>query len=200
MRSIDNILTDEQLAEQLKEGKTRALDKLYKRYAQQLYAFCGNMTRSKDPEDVVHDVFMRVIEASDTFNPKRASFRTWIFRIARNRCIDLVRREKNMTTISLEKNVRQNEHEGAATLKDTIADDRENVERVLTRTSEIQAVRECISTLKHEEERQAIMLYYITGKVYREIGEMLGKSTSMVKNYVKAAQEKVKRCLERKGI
>lgn len=194
------MLTDEQLVEQLKKGKTRALDKLYKRYAQPLYAFCANMTRSKDPEDVVHDVFMRVIEAISTFNPQRASFRTWIFRIARNRCIDLVRREKNITMISLEKKARQNDHEGGATLKDTIADDRENVEQSLTRVSEIEAVRKCISELKHPEERQAIVLYYIVGKVYREIGEMLSKSTSMAKNYVKSAQEKVKRCLERKGM
>ena len=193
------MLTDEQLLEQVKKGKTRALDELYRRYAKLLYAFCANMTRSKDPEDIVHDVFMRVLERIDNFNPQKALFRTWIFRITRNRCIDLTRREKNIAMISLEKNARQNANEGGATLKDTIADGRENVERVLTRVSEIEAVRECISELKHEEERQAIVLYYIVGKVYREIGEVLDKSTSMAKNYVKSAQEKVKRCLERKG-
>jgi RNA polymerase sigma-70 factor (ECF subfamily) len=193
------MLTDEQLVEQVKKGKTRALDELYRRYAKPLYAFCANMTRSKDPEDIVHDVFMRVLERIDNFNPQKALFRTWIFRITRNRCIDLTRREKNIAMISLEKNARQNANEGGATLKDTIADGRENVERVLTRVSEIEAVRECINELKHEEERQAIVLYYIVGKVYREIGETLGKSTSMAKNYVKSAQEKVKCCLERKG-
>jgi RNA polymerase sigma-70 factor (ECF subfamily) len=193
------MLTDEQLVEQLQKGKTRALDELYRRYARPLYAFCANITHSKDPEDVVHDVFMRVIEAVERFNPQKASFRTWLFRIARNRCIDIVRREKNVKIISLEKKTQPNNPGTGATLKDTLADDRENVEQALTRVSEIEAVRECISELRHEEEREAIVLYYITGKVYREIGEMLGKSTSMAKNYVNSAQEKVKRCLERKG-
>lgn len=194
------MVTDEQLVEQLKKGKTRALDKLYRRYAKSLYAFCANITRSKDPEDVVHDVFTRVIEAIENFNPEKASFRTWLFRIARNRCIDLARREKNIKFISLEQKTHHNDNEGGTSLKDVIADDRETVERSLARVSEITAVRECINALKHEEERQAIMLYYIVGKVYREIGEILGKSTSMAKNYVKSAQDKVKRCLERKGI
>ena len=84
------------------------------------------MTRSNDPEDVVHDVFMRVVEAVDNFNPQKASFRTWIFRIARNRCIDLIRREEKITLIPLEKPLRQNTSERGATLKDTLADDQEN--------------------------------------------------------------------------
>lgn len=192
-------MTDEQLVEQLKKGKTRALDELYKRYAKPLYAFCANITRSKDPEDVVHDVFTRVIEHVDTFNPQKATFRTWIYRIARHRCIDLVRRDKQVSMIPLERKTGKNEHEGRVTLKDIIPDDRENVERSLTRASEIEAVRDCINKLNHKEEREAIVLYYLVGKVYREIGEMLKKSTSMAKNYVSAAQEKVKRCLERKG-
>jgi RNA polymerase sigma-70 factor (ECF subfamily) len=85
-------LTDEQLVEQLQQGQTDALDELYKRYARKLYAFCYNATRSQNPqesEDLVQDVFVRVIKAAHTFNPKKASFRTWMFRIARNRCIDV---------------------------------------------------------------------------------------------------------------
>ncbi len=64
-------LTDEQLMERLQQGQTDALDKLYGRYANKLYAFCYNTTRSKNPqdaEDLVQDVFIRVIKAAHTFN------------------------------------------------------------------------------------------------------------------------------------
>lgn len=193
------MLTDEQLIERLKKGKSRALDELYRRYAKPLYAFCGRLTRAKDPEDIVHDVFMRIIESADAFNPERASFRTWLFRIARNRCIDLARHNKSVTMISLEKPLGNPHNPGNTTLQDTLAANQENVEQTLVRESEIDAVRECINALAQEDERQAIMLYYFMGKVYREIGDILQKSTSTAKNYVTAAREKVKRCLERKG-
>lgn len=194
------MLTDEQLMERLQQGNTQALNELYQRYARKLYVFCANTTRSITPEDVVHDVFLRVIEAAGKFNPKRASFCTWLFRIARNRCIDLNRRDKKITTIPAEENPGQPDYGEKHTPKHLLVDASENVEESMIRASVFEAVRECISELNHEEERQAIMFYYLGNKVYREIGEIFGKSTSMAKNYVKSAQKKIKRCLERKSI
>ena len=86
--------TDEQLLEQLDSGQTEALDELYRRYAAKLYLFCARVTSTSQAEDVVQDVFMRVIEASGQFDPATAPFRAWIFQIAHNRCIDLLRREQ----------------------------------------------------------------------------------------------------------
>ncbi len=74
------------------------------------------------------------------------------------------------------------------------------VEEALINASVIEAVRECIDELQNDQEKHAIVLYYMAEKVYREIGEILGKSTSMAKNRVRSAQDKVKRCLERKGV
>lgn len=191
------MLTDEQLIRQLQQGKTRALEELYRRYAKPLYLFCAASTRASDPEDIVHDVFARVIEAADRFNPQKALFRTWLFTIARNRCIDLGRREEKVNTVSLEQQIGSADRK--TTLQDILPDGQENVEQRLARESEIEAVRDCISRLQSDDERKALLLYYTGEKVFREIGEILGKSTSMAKNYVTAAQEKVKRCLERKG-
>jgi len=181
-----NALTDEQLMEQLKNGETEAIDELYRRYSGKLYAFCRNITRSEDSDDLVHDVFTRVIESASTFKPGKASFRTWLFRIARNRCIDFTRREGKIQFVPIEETVAQS---GSV-----------DVEGAIIRKSLIETVRECLDELKNEQEKYAILLYYISGKVYREIGGILGRSTSMAKNRVRAAQEKVKRCLERKGV
>jgi len=185
------MLTDEQLMEQLRSGETDAIDELYQRYARTLYAFCYSITRSEAAEDLVHDVFMRVITAARRFNPGKASFRTWIFRIAHNRCVDFVRRREKVKFI-------QDDEENS--LEDTIADDRANLEEAVINASVIEAVRECIDELQNDREKHAIVLYYMAEKVYREIGEILGRSTSMAKNRVKSAQDKVKRCLERKGV
>lgn len=74
------------------------------------------------------------------------------------------------------------------------------MEALVAKAATADAVRDCIDRLQHREEKQAFLLYHLSGMVYREIGEVLKKSTSMARNRVKAAQEKVKQCLESQGI
>jgi len=192
-------VTDEQLMERLQQGQTDALDQLYRRYARKLCAFCYNATCSSSPEDLVQDVFVRVIKGAHTFKPDRSSFSTWVFRIARNRCIDISRRERIIKFVSIRKWADSDDGVEEFLPEDALIDQEENVGRTVERAAETEAVRDCISELENEDEKQAIKLYYLTSKVYREIGEILGKSTSMARNRVKSAQDKVKRCLERKG-
>ena len=197
------MLSDEQLMEQLQRGQTGALDALYQRYAKRLYAFCYHSTRihPQDVEDLVQDVFLRVIRGADTYNPRKASFRTWVFRIARNRCIDVVRRSQVVQFTPLTRRAPQDEHDEPFTPQVGIINQEEgDPESAVIGMSTIEAVRNCIAELTDQAEKQAILLYYLGGKVYREIGEMLGESTSTARNRVQSAQQKVKRCLERKGI
>jgi RNA polymerase sigma-70 factor (ECF subfamily) len=185
---------------QLKEGDGEALAELYRRYARKLYVFCKSVTFSTSPEDVVHDVFTRVIEAAGQFDHRRGAFRTWLFGIARNRCTDLVRRAGKVRFFTIEKTAGRDDDGKERALKDSLEDERVDTEHTVMRASVMEAVRDCIRALKDEEERQSLVMYYLGGKVFRDIGEILDKSTSMAKNYVEAAREKVKRCLEGKGI
>lgn len=193
-------ITDEQLIDRLKDGNTSAIDELYRRYAKKLFIFFKNIIHAPNPEDLVHDVFMRAIEKAYRFNPKKASFKTWLFRIARNHCIDLVRHQKKIKFLSLDQKTAHDDPEPELNMQDTLMDESQDVEESLIERSVFQAVHDCIDALKNEEEKQAIVLYYLVGKVYREIGEIVGKSISMVKKHLTAAREKMKRCLERKGI
>jgi RNA polymerase sigma-70 factor (ECF subfamily) len=189
--------SDEQLIERLQEGQTDALDELYGRYAKTLYAFCYTLTRSENAEDLVHDVFLQVIRSAHTFNPRKAAFRTWLFRIARNRCIDLLRRGTKVRFLSI-----SGQEDGTHALaipEQVLVDGGDSVEGEVIQSLLVQAVRTCIDALEGNE-KQAIVLYYMGGKVYREIGQVLGRSTSMARNWVKAAQAKVRRCLEGQGI
>jgi RNA polymerase sigma-70 factor (ECF subfamily) len=144
-------------------------------------------------------VFVRVIKAAHTFRPQRASFRTWLFSVARNCCIDAIRSKQRARTVPVEGAGQDGDGERPALL-DTLADPDQDVEGAAIRGAVIQAVRDCIAQLANEDERQAILLYYMAGKVYREIGAVLGKSTSMARNRVKSAQDKVRACLEQKGV
>jgi RNA polymerase sigma-70 factor (ECF subfamily) len=189
-------MTDEQIVQLLKEGHRAAADELYEKHAKSLYVYLSHVLNVSNPEDVVHDVFIRVIEKAHQFNPKKASFRTWLFRIAHNHAINLYRREKLVRFQSLEQNIGHDEGGKELPLGDTLADETQNVDS----SSLALAVRECIGKLKKEVERQAIVMYYILGKNYEEISGVFGKSISAVRKHVVSAGEKVKNCLEAKGI
>lgn len=57
-----------------------------------LLAFCYQMLGSPfDAEDAVQDTFERAWRARDLFDPSLASLQTWVYRIARNVCLDRLR-------------------------------------------------------------------------------------------------------------
>jgi len=194
-------MTDEELMARLQQGQTAALDELYRRYARRLYAFCASLSRSaghQDPEDLAQDVFLRVIKSAHTFDLEKASFRTWLFSIARNRCIDAGRREKLIQFLPIGRQAQDEDRDLLP--EETLVDEREDVQGAAIRAAALQAVRDCIDELANADEKQALVLYYLGGKVYREIAGVLGKSLSMARKHVQAAQEKVRRCLERQGV
>jgi len=194
--------SDEQLITDLLQGQTAALDELFARYARKLFIFCDNALGtgdSQDAEDLVQDVFIRVIKAAHSFDPTKASFRTWLYRIARNRCIDIKRKKGRFSFLRLDQQLAIDSPDEHLPLDETLSALDEDIESQIIETALHQAIKDCIQVLENEQERDAILLYYLAGKVYREIAEILGKSLSTAKNRVLSAQEKVKACLAGKG-
>jgi RNA polymerase sigma-70 factor (ECF subfamily) len=66
---------------------------LYRRYSGELYGFAYNALGDRGlAEEVVQDAFTRVWRHAGEFDPERASFRTWLYGLTRNRIVDLRRR------------------------------------------------------------------------------------------------------------
>ena len=77
-----------------------AFRQLFARYAPKLKAHFAHAGRSGlAVEDLVQDVMLSVWSHAHSYKPQLASVSTWIFRIARNRFIDVVRRQR---TIAIE--------------------------------------------------------------------------------------------------
>jgi RNA polymerase sigma-70 factor (ECF subfamily) len=76
-------------------GDERALSELYDRYSRPVYAtglrLLGDVQLA---EELVQDAFTSVWRSAASFDRTRASFATWLYRIARNRATDLDRRRK----------------------------------------------------------------------------------------------------------
>jgi RNA polymerase sigma-70 factor (ECF subfamily) len=91
-----NDVSDEVLLGRVaRSGDERAMSELYDRYAGLIYGtgvrYLGDRALA---EDLVQDVFTAVWRNASAFDPARASFATWVYRITRNRATDLIRRRR----------------------------------------------------------------------------------------------------------
>ena len=91
-----NAASDEALARRVANaGDDGALSALYDRYGGMVYAMGLRLLGDRPlAEDLVQDVFVSVWRKAATFDPDKASFTTWVHRMARNRATDLDRRRR----------------------------------------------------------------------------------------------------------
>jgi RNA polymerase sigma-70 factor, ECF subfamily len=86
---------DEELVGQVAQGDERALSELYDRYSRPVYATGVRLLGDAHlAEELVQDVFTNVWQRATSFDPTRASFATWLYRVTRNRAVDLARRRR----------------------------------------------------------------------------------------------------------
>jgi RNA polymerase sigma-70 factor (ECF subfamily) len=86
--------TDIELLNDMQNGNSRSLGELYERYKGPLYAFCLQMLRNEaKAEDAVHDTFIKVARQAHTLT-HAAAFRGWIFQIARNETLMILRKSQ----------------------------------------------------------------------------------------------------------
>ena len=86
--------SDATLVERLpRDDSGEELRELYRRYSGELFGFACNALGDRDlAEEIVQDVFARAWRHAEGYDPRRASVRTWLYSIARNRVVDARRR------------------------------------------------------------------------------------------------------------
>jgi RNA polymerase sigma factor (sigma-70 family) len=83
---------DERLVALIRSGNEHAFEVLFDRYHSRLLAFCRHMLRStEDAEDVLQEVFVKA-HAAMIADERPINVRPWLYRIARNRCLNHLRR------------------------------------------------------------------------------------------------------------
>jgi RNA polymerase sigma-70 factor, ECF subfamily len=76
-------------------GDEAALDRLLALHERGLLTLCrGILGHAEDAEDAVQETFFRALRALPRFQPGQATFRTWLFRIALNLCLDWKRQHR----------------------------------------------------------------------------------------------------------
>lgn len=93
---------DSLLAHKARDGDQRAFTELVRLHQDGVFRFVLRMTGSRDEAmDLTQDTFIKAWQALPRWQPQ-AQFRTWLFQIARNGALDLLRRRETLQFIPLE--------------------------------------------------------------------------------------------------
>jgi RNA polymerase sigma-70 factor, ECF subfamily len=178
--------TDATLVGQLADDPTgQSMRALYRRYGGELYGFAYNLLGERElAEELVQDVFTRVWRNARDFDPSRASFRTWLYQIARNRATDMRRRAAVRPPRA---------GAGTETAEPAELDDR--IEQAALRW-QVAAALERLSS----DHRDIVRLAYFGGLTLREIAESTGTPLGTVKSRAYYALRSLRLTMEEMGV
>ena len=163
---------DERLVALVRRGHDAAFEALVKRYQGRLLAFCRHMLRSnEDAEDVLQEVFTSAYKAICA-DDRAITVRPWLYRIARNRCLNHLRRPRDSSQESMD----IFEREAGTTAADTVHR-REEFRQVLR---DVQALPEA--------QRSALLLREIDALSYDQIAEAMETTVPSVKSLLVRAR------------
>jgi RNA polymerase sigma-70 factor (ECF subfamily) len=167
------------------KGDESAFDRLVEIYSGQVWALLARFVPSQaQREDLVQEVFLRVIRARDRYEPS-ARFSTWLYRIVFNLAVNETQRGAGRP---LQAGEVAPESDGLSRLADVrAADPTERIER----RDVVRAVRAAIQALP-EQQRMALILAKYHDMPYAEIGAVLGSSEKAVKSLVHRARENLR--------
>ena len=157
-----------------------AIRQLYEKYFPKIYNYAFmQMGDVHAAEDLASDVMLKMIESIQKYSFRGLPFGPWVFRIARNRLIDLHRRRKRRGEVDL-----------SETLSTALANPQVLAERALER-GQLQIA------LKHltDEQRQVIVLKFIEGFDNRSVGKIMGRSEGAIKSLQHRALGALRRVL-----
>ena len=181
---------DEALLRAYQDGDARGFEALLVRYRTPLFNFVLRSVRDRGhAEEVYQDVWMRVIERCDEFRGD-AKFSTWLYAIARNRCVDYQRKMTFRRHASLDavrtpgepSLIERVPHPGVAT--DHLADGRTLQSRIAIAVEELPA-----------DQREVFLLRQFQGMAFKDIGDVVGVSANTAKSRMRYALERLQQAL-----
>src|SRR3712207_6655277 len=164
--------TDERLVAMTRRGNQHAFEALVARYQARLLAFCRHMLGSReDAEDVLQEVFAAAFGAM-VADERALNVRPWLYRIARNRSLNHLRRTQAVGVDSMD--VHFADH--GATTADKVH-----------RREEFRQLVEDVQELP-ETQRTALLLREIDALSYEQIAEAMETTVPSVKSLLVRAR------------
>lgn len=176
------------LVERIRAGEGHLYGVLIERYQRRLFWSCHRLLGDADEaDDVVQEAFVRAWDHLGEFDPAYR-FYTWIYRIARNRALNVLRRRKVRGFLSLSRH-----HEAPAVAAPEDASAR-------VEDAELAAALEACRSRLPGDQREVFDLRHADGMSYAEIARAVGVPEGTVMSRLYRARERMRECLRSKGV
>lgn len=179
-------MEENNLIKKVKSGDVKAFEILIKSYENTIYSICFKILKNEtDAYDAAQEVCIKIWKQINKFEEK-SKFSTWIYRIATNQCLDILRKNKNRKVVSINQN-----EEWALELEDT----KINIEKQVEDAERLRVLKLALDELKNEQ-REIIIMKDINNLSYDEIAKNQNISLGTVKSRLSRARNALKNILQ----
>src|SRR5579864_2043953 len=184
-------ISDAAVVAQVLAGDRDAFRLLVDRHTRSIYSVAYRMTGNQhDAEEILQETFLRAYKSLHRFE-LRASFSTWLYRIAVNRCLDFLKAKKMTDAYQISDDPGHDEEGREIQIPAT----NPGPERLLLSAEARQKVAYAIGLLSPAE-RLAFTMRHMEGRSIEEISKALNVRASAAKNSIFRAVQKIRQELE----
>ncbi len=176
-------MSDGMLALQSLDGNERAFEGLVERYRPALFKFVFNILRDYDQAcDILQQVFLQLFMTLPRLNANKP-LKSWLFQVARNRCLDELRRKRLVRFSELDTFTDEEESEVLTFVPDPRPLPEEIVEHHDLQEKLLRAIQ-CLPP----KFRSVVFLRYAAQLTFSEIARKLGMPEATAKTYFSRAK------------
>ena len=184
--AVSQYTPDSQLVRRAQKGDAACFGRLYERYFEKVYSYLAfKLGSPTEAEDLAGQVFLKALESLGGYKWTGVPFQAWLFRIAHNMMVDLLRRRSRRPSEPID------EAMGLQDERRTVDPEAMLVEK-LSREGLLRAVDRLT-----ELQKQVISLRFAAGLPNAEVARLMGKSEGAVKALQHAALAALQRHLAR---
>src|SRR5438874_5570549 len=186
MQPLEDV-SDAALVLAIARWREDALAEAYRRHAGASFALARRLLADRAlAEEVVQEVFLRLWNRPDRFDPERGSLRSYLLAQTHGRSVDVLRSETSR---------RKREERDARETAESPPD----IEREVVDMTVAERVQGIVASLP-EDERRAIELAYFGGHTYRQVAVMLDAPEGTVKSRIRSGLRRMRQSLVDAGL
>lgn len=175
------------LARKMKRGDRKAAAVLYDELLPKVYGFFMARVRNQEvAEDLTHDIFVKLIEKVETFDPEKGRFTVWFWQVTRRYLIDYYRVKKEVPFSTFEDNDGDHVEEMGGSTEPADMEVR----------WEYRELRSFVASM-NEHEKELFEMRFVAEMSYRDIAAVLGKAENTLRVEALRVKEKIKRHLKK---